>query len=156
MPACSPLQALPQSLAAKVEHLSQKLGDWNAYGAHQLQDVLKAGGSDLATSLQRIYCEGSLLTRFCTLDAMEQDSAAVGSFFLGLFVMATALPTAPIDYAPLKDFVCYLDSALVRASEPRRIEEGGSFLGRVWERGESVRPVAVRRAGKACGNEARQ
>ena len=95
LPACSPLQALPESLAAKVEHLSQKLGKWNAFGAHQLQEVLKAGGSDLATSLQRIYCEGSLLTRFCTLDAMEQDPATVGAFLLGLYVGKKAAVGSP-------------------------------------------------------------
>ncbi len=124
--ACSPQKAVPASLAAGVERLSARLGEWSGDdGLHRiLEAASSSGGSSLAKMLQSIYCKGSLFIRLCTRDAMVYNPVTVGAFLLGVHVVATALPTAAVDYASLKNLACYLDTELVHTQGPR------SFRGR--------------------------
>ncbi|GAB4821634.1 hypothetical protein N2152v2_008680 [Parachlorella kessleri] len=129
----SPQEAVPASLAAGVELLSTRLGEWSGDGGlHSILDpaaeaASSSGGSLLAMKLQSIYCKGSLFTRLCTPDTMSDNPATVASFLQGVSEVAAALPTATVDYASLKALACHLDSKMVQASkDPAAIEEGTS------------------------------
>ena len=78
-----------------------------------LKALLGAASSrQQAADLQEVYCEGSLLNRFCTPAAVIRSPAAVEAFLVGLKAVAEGLTTARVDIAPLKDIAGCLDRAV--------------------------------------------
>ena len=76
---CSSEDGIPAGLAAAVETLTLALAELAMEGC--LKAVLAApAGCHVAELLQQIYCHGSILTRFCSHDAVTHTPADVAVF----------------------------------------------------------------------------
>ncbi|GAB4815664.1 hypothetical protein N2152v2_002710 [Parachlorella kessleri] len=99
---CSNTQpTVPAGLAAALEHMAV-LCLRSGRSETEYQALMHAAGrGHLAVDLQKMYCEGSLLKRFCSAEAFVQAPKAVVSFLFFLCVVTNALPLANVDYAAL-------------------------------------------------------
>ncbi|GAB4815677.1 hypothetical protein N2152v2_002723 [Parachlorella kessleri] len=117
--------ALPESLGAVIGHLSHAISHHSRNKA--LEAILArsaAPGLELAADLQQIFCEGSLLTRICTAEAIRHQPHTVGAFLDGIGALAGALPRATVDYAALTSLAHALDCALAEAEGSE--QQGGA------------------------------
>ncbi|GAB4815662.1 hypothetical protein N2152v2_002708 [Parachlorella kessleri] len=88
-----PPPGIPAGLAATVETLSYGL---TRQGFLKALQTAPAGGP-VAAALQRLYCRGSLMNRFCNNGAVTQTPAAVAGFLVGLRDMLGAFPEATVE-----------------------------------------------------------
>ncbi|GAB4815667.1 hypothetical protein N2152v2_002713 [Parachlorella kessleri] len=140
------LPAIPAGLAAAVEELS----DW-LHNETLLDLLLRTeGGGQLTADLQRTFCVGDLLARFCSADGVAQNSAAVAAFLLGLCAIRAVVPGLAVDYAALMALGVHIDSALTIASQQHDPKEGVDSLTSL----QQLRQAYVRVVGN-CMLEAR-
>ncbi len=81
-------------------------------------------GGPLAATLQRLYCRGSLMNRFCSNGAVTQTPAAVAGFLVGLGDVARAFPEATVDYEALNALASHIDCAVGAAHQDHGRESG--------------------------------
>ena len=113
---CSPWPPIHGSLAAAVTALSTRL----TTSKPSLAAVLGTpAGRQLARDLQRIYCQGSVLARYCSADAIAHQPSRAVHFLHGYCELTQAMPEFALtaDCAPLERAAAYIDRALTEATQ---------------------------------------
>ena len=114
---CSPWPPVHQGLAAAVTAPSTRLTSVLSIPA-----ILGTpAGQQLAKDLQRIYCEGSVLARYCSSDAIAHQPSAVVSFLRGFGKLTCGPPQLGVtaDCVTLERAAGFIDLALTEASQPQ-------------------------------------